>query len=167
MKLTGRALAMLAVMAGVWAANSATDSSAIEAGNTSADTSRTVLIIKSNSYLEGAVAKIVQDSLRLRGLQVEFASLAHAGRIGSRQYHATIIFNAINRDESVNPVVERISRIQNRGSSNILVFSVSGDRWNGTSTEKTDALTAATKTLKPGDVAARIMHIYHSLESGK
>jgi hypothetical protein len=129
--------------------------------STTTDTSKsnTVLLLKGNSYLENAVAGIVVDSLKTRGIRVKITDYKNFSQVYAPTFLSTIVFHAIRTDKTLNPVVEKFYRDKTDNGSKILVFTVYGDKLNNPP-ESTDAITAATSTLKPNVVALRILRIF-------
>ena len=142
------------------------DTTKVQTGKDTIDIIRSVLIIKGNSYLENAVAKILSDSLLNRGFQVKYGDVAHADRESAGKFTTTMIFNAIKKDQNIDPIVQRYIDSKNGGSSNILIFTVYGATNNSTSKEA-DAITAATKSLNPVVIAVRIMSTFNSIDKSK
>jgi hypothetical protein len=112
------------------------------------------------------VAKILSDSLLNRGFQVKYGDVAHADRESAGKFTTTMIFNAIKKDQNIDPIVQRYIDSKNGGSSNILIFTVYGATNNSTSKEA-DAITAATKSLNPVVIAVRIMSTFNSIDKSK
>ena len=118
---------------------------------------RTVLIVKGDSYMENAVTKILKDSLGRQGVTVETARIKKLSSKNSADYTAIIVFSAIKASGQLDPVVRRYMETKgNDPTSNIMVCTVIGEKWSGAA-EKEDAVSAATKTLNPVVVAAKIM----------
>jgi len=119
---------------------------------------RTVLILKGNSSFENAVAQIVSDTLRYRGYQVTWMALKSADKIATGSYSETIVFNAIKRDESLDPILQKYKDLKTGGvASNFLIFTVYGEKW-AQGGQNVDAVSAATKAISPLTIANRILH---------
>jgi hypothetical protein len=119
--------------------------------------SMNVLIVKGNSYLENTVTKIVQDSLSRLGFSVNSVPLKKLGSENPANYKAIIVFSAIKVSGQLDPLVKKfIDTKSNDPSSNVMICTVYGERWGGARV-KTDAVSAATKTLNPAAVAAKIV----------
>jgi hypothetical protein len=121
----------------------------------SSATSRTVLIAKSDSYLENAVSAILSDSLSLRGFSIKLVSSESLEKERSGIYRAIIVMNAIQSSKLQN--IERdFKRALGAQQSKILVFTVYGEEWK-TGKIIGDAVAQATKKLNPAAIAAKIL----------
>jgi DNA-binding response OmpR family regulator len=122
-----------------------------------------VLIVHENSYLENAVTAILSDSLSLRGFAIKTISSALLNNEQSESYAATIIFNAV-KASGLSGEVRSFARTLATAQSNILICTVRGEEWKSGKL-MTDAVAAATKTLNPGVIAARIIGLFDSLNN--
>jgi hypothetical protein len=117
---------------------------------------RKVLIVKGDSYLENAVTKILLDSLGRKNITVETARIKKWSNENSASYTAIIVFSAIKVSKQSDPLTRKyMSTKSNDPTSNVMVCTVYGEKWDNTS-EKVDAVSAATKTLKPPFIASNI-----------
>jgi hypothetical protein len=118
----------------------------------------TVLIIKGGSDLENRVAKIVTDNLTRQSLKVELENLRNARRQESGKYLVVIVFNAIKKNNYIDRSIHTFLNARGMPNENVLVFSVYGRTWPTATDqqEPTDAITAATRTLNPSEVAQAV-----------
>jgi hypothetical protein len=117
-----------------------------------------VLIVKGDSYLENAVSAILKDSLSVKRFAVKIIPLASLKSEQPSNYRATIIMNAVHTSK-VSGIVRSYARAQGAGHSNILICTVYGEEWK-TGKTLSDAVTAATKTITPSHVAAKIVSLF-------
>jgi hypothetical protein len=116
-----------------------------------------VLIAKGNSYLENAVAAMINDSLTAQGRQVTIIDLKKINNQNRGEFKVVVLFNAI-KASTIGPTVSKFVRsTEDYGSgSNLLICNVYGDKWENKPSD-VSAVTSATKTLKPGLVASKVL----------
>jgi hypothetical protein len=145
-----RRLTVALISVGAFMAYAQTDSL-----RSSAPVSDSVLIAKSDTYLENAVAAILTDSLNRRGLKVRTIDIRKVNRPGTDDYRTIIVFNGVKSNDLVAPVRSLMTSSAARRAK-VLISMVYGERWDG-SQGAVDAFTAATKTLQPNVIARRIL----------
>jgi hypothetical protein len=122
-----------------------------------ADVPNDVLIAKGNSYLENAVSAIIKDSLAAWKYDVTVISDRMLNKQDRRDYQAIILFRAI-KSAALGPVSRKFveSLGKSTAESNLLICTVFGEKWKS-GDQGADAVASATKTLRPGIVAAKIL----------
>jgi menaquinone-dependent protoporphyrinogen IX oxidase len=121
------------------------------------ETPAKILIAKGDSYLEKTVASLIVDSLSETGCIVKIITVQDLNKQNRQDYAAIILFNAIKRDRINSAVNKYIKTTENYGTqSNLLICTVYGEKWQGKE-PAVNAVTSATKTLKPEIVAARVL----------
>jgi hypothetical protein len=127
--------------------------------------SKRILLARGNSYLENAVSGIIVDSLFRRGYSVTVLDVKSLVNEDPNVYRASIIFNGVISSRLFEPVAGYTSNFKDR-ESNILICTAYGERWDGKKVEP-DAVTAATKSLDPAEVTAKVLkNIYDILGKG-
>jgi|GEM_PF-3058431 hypothetical protein len=123
--------------------------------------SRNVLLVKEDTYLETAVGKILIDSLARKGFQVKTISQSSLLKENSGAYRVIMIFSAIKSSGLTAPVKKFMN--SNSGTpSNVLISSVYGEPWNKYK-KSVDAVASATKTLNPEMVAAKLIAYFNGI----
>jgi len=127
-----------------------------------------ILIAKTDTYLENAVAALISDSLSSPTCVVTSIRLQDLGKQNRQDYDVIVVFNAIKRGQINSAVHKYIQTTENYGTrSDLLICNVYGERWKGKETAE-DAVTTATKTLNPDPVASRVLaNIRLSLQQKK
>jgi hypothetical protein len=121
------------------------------------DAPNKILIAKEDSYLEKSVISLIVDSLSEKGCIVDIIALQDLNKQNRRDYSVVVLFNAIKRDRINSAVNKYIKTTENYGTqSNLLICTVYGEKWQGKE-PAVNAVTSATKTLKPEIVAARVL----------
>jgi len=116
--------------------------------------SHKVLVAMHGSYLEKQVLEILKDSLAGRGDSVVVVKLEELKNEDPNQYRITVLFDAVKS----NSLSESISGYRNRlkSGSNIMVSTVYGEQWDS-GKMTLDAVTEATTTLRPEEIANNIL----------
>jgi hypothetical protein len=122
---------------------------------------KTVLIVKSNSYMENEVSRILCDSLSVKGFSIKTVSPESIKKERAGSYRASIIFNAIHSSK-ISRVVRSYARALSAERSNILIFTVTGESWKD-GESKVDAVAGATKTLNPVEVSGKILGYFNRI----
>jgi hypothetical protein len=117
---------------------------------------KVVLIAKGDTYLEIAVAKILNDSLGERGFAVKTIDIGNLASENATLYSASIVFNGVR---SMDLTQQARSYIGGSGlsRSHVLICTVYGEQWEKGKKAMPDAIAAATTSLNPPDIAARIL----------
>jgi menaquinone-dependent protoporphyrinogen IX oxidase len=116
-----------------------------------------ILIAQGESYLEKTVSSLIADSLSKTGCAVKIIALQDLNKQNRQDYSAIILFSAIKHDRINSAVNKYIKTTENYGTqSNLLICTVYGEKWQGKE-PAVNAVTSATKTLKPENVAARVL----------
>ena len=118
--------------------------------------SKTVLLVKGNSYWEKTVGTLVVEKLTARGFTVVVANIKNVSVQNPRMYAYTILFGAVETQKRLSPEARTYVTVNGGSLSNILIARVFGQAWNPK--EKTvDAVTTATKSLDPEVVSDKIV----------
>jgi hypothetical protein len=129
---------------------------------------RSVLIAKGNSYLENAVTGIIMDSLLRRSVNGHTIDLKTLKTVTPGKYDAVVIFNAVKSSKlprSVQMFIKRTPAPGKNPTSNVLICTVRGNRWNP-ETPPVDGVAGATQTLNINEVAGNVLKlIYNSFIS--
>jgi hypothetical protein len=123
--------------------------------------SRSVLIVKENSYLETAVGKILIDTLTQKGFHLKTISQSSLPNENSGAYRIIIILNAIKPSGLTAPV-KQFMNATNKAQSNVLISTVYGEPWFKNQ-QSEDAVATATKTLNPEMLAAKLLAYVNSI----
>jgi hypothetical protein len=115
-----------------------------------------VLIVHNDTYLEEKVAEIVRDSLVRRGYTVKTISHQFLRNENPGYYTSSIIFNGIKSADLTGPA-KKYARTLSQTPSNIMFFTVNGETWDKKKTSRTDGVSAATRSINPGNVANKIL----------
>jgi hypothetical protein len=129
---------------------------------------KAVLIVKGNSYLENAIAKIIIDSLSRRGIDVRTTDLKTVSSAVPAEFVTILVFSAIkssNIRDQIREFIKGVNDVDGDPVSNILICTVHGDVWEPKKST-VDAVTGATRTLDPGDIAKKIMKQINAAFSG-
>jgi hypothetical protein len=114
-----------------------------------------VLIAQGGSYLERAVSGCLNDSLSKKGILVKIIPLESLKNEQSSRYRATIIMNAV-KSSKLQGIARAYARAMDARKSNILICTVYGEEWKR-GTTVSDAVSEATVSLNPADVAAKLL----------
>jgi hypothetical protein len=118
------------------------------------EATKTVLIAKSNSWLENTVSALVTDSLVKIGYKVTILDLKAILGENVESYSVTVVFDGIKTARVIESVDEYAKKSKEK-KYNFILFRLTGDIHDVNS--KIDAITAATKNIKPPVVAAKIV----------
>jgi hypothetical protein len=114
-----------------------------------------ILIAKGNTYLENTVAALISDSMQ--ECAVTTIPLEDLAKQNRSDYKIVLLFNAIKRDQINSTINKYIKTTENYGTrSNLLICTPYGEVWKGKESAL-DAVTTATKTLSPGNVASKVV----------
>ncbi len=142
-------------------ANAQTDSSS----GKKTELSKTVLIVKDDSYMENAVSQILSDSLIAKGFTITTLNMESLKSEEPGSYRASIIFNAIHSSK-ITGVVRSFARALSAEQSNILICTVTGETWKE-GKPLVDAVASATKNLNPVNVAGKILMYFNRIVETK
>jgi hypothetical protein len=123
--------------------------------------SNKILLAKGNTFLEDLVAKIVKDTLTARGFSVKVIDTKYIADEQPAVYRVSIVFSGIKGDHLFDPVSRYATGFKDQ-KSNLLICTAYGDRWDSKKLA-VDAVTAATKTLDPDEVAANLLKNIYSI----
>jgi hypothetical protein len=123
--------------------------------------SKTVLIVKGGSYLERIVGGLLKDSLAVRGYAVTFTGPQSLKDAQPSDYRAIVVMNAVQASK-LDATVRSYARTMGAERSKLLICTVYGEAWKSGKT-LSDAVSAATTTLDPASIAAKIMNGFDSL----
>jgi hypothetical protein len=123
--------------------------------------SRSVLLVKEDTYLETAVGRILIDSLTQKGFTVKTISQSSLPNENSVAYRVIIILNAIKPSGLTAPV-KQFMNATNKSQSNVLISTVYGEPWFKNK-QSEDAVATATKTLNPEMLAAKLLAYVNSI----
>ena len=116
--------------------------------------SKSVLIAKSNSWIENKVSAILTDSLVKIGYKVTILDIKAISGENASDYFITVVFDGVKSAKLVEPLNTYSNDVRVK-KLNFFVFRITGDIHNLNS--NIDAFTAATKTIKPQMVAEKII----------
>jgi hypothetical protein len=114
-----------------------------------------VLLVKEDSYLETAVGKILIDSLTRKGFSIKTINPKSLKNENSGAYRAIILFNAIKSSGLISPV-RQLMNATSGAQTNVLISTIYGEPWDKNKHSE-DAVAAATKSLNPELVAAKLL----------
>jgi hypothetical protein len=123
--------------------------------------SRSVLIVKEDTYLETAVGKILIDTLTRKGFVVKTIRQSFLINENSGAYRVIIIFNAVKSSDLSAPE-RQFMNASGRAQTNVLISSIYGEPWDKNK-QSVDAVASATKNLNPEMVAATIITYVNSI----
>jgi menaquinone-dependent protoporphyrinogen IX oxidase len=126
-----------------------------------------VLIGMAASYMEKTVSAIVKDSLESRGYEVTIVDIATLAGQDRRLYRVVILFSAIKSSQLTQTARRFVQSQAGQGEeSNMLVCNILGEAWQP-GHRAMDAVAAATKRVRPEDIAARIVANFDGLVARK
>ncbi|MBL8028247.1 MAG: hypothetical protein JNL74_17620 [Fibrobacteres bacterium] len=115
---------------------------------------KSVLIAKSNSWIENKVSALLTDSLVKIGYKVTTLDVKAISGENAGDYFITVVFDGIKSAKFIEPLYKYSNDVKVK-KVNFFLFRITGDIHDLNT--NIDAFTAATKTIKPQSVADKII----------